>query len=172
MNGRLLRGAGLALMLLLAGCGYHFQGRDAELPGAVHTLYVELLTNATFEPFLENELTNAVVERFSRNPRLQIVEDRNRADAILSGTIASYGNYALAYDQNDAIAEYRSQMSLDAVLRRADNAEALWKGNVAWAEEYSSSIDKTLQDARENAAIQSISERLAEELYSRIVDNF
>lgn len=171
MIGRLLCAAGL-LLTLLAGCDYHLQGRNAELPGGVKTLYVELLANATYKPFLENEVTNAVVERFSRNPRVQIVEDRNRADAILSGTITSYGRGALSYDQDDKIAEYRSKMRLEAVLRRADNAEALWKGNVAWAEEYRSSSDKTLQEDRENAAILAIGQRLAEELYSRMIDNF
>ncbi len=172
MSGRLLCVAGLLLMLLPGGCSYHLQGRSAELPGGVKTLYVEMLANATYKPFLENDVTNAVVERFSRNPRLQIVEDRNRADAILSGTITSYSRRALSYDQNDEIAEYRSRMTLAAVLRRADNAEALWKGNVDWAEEYRSNSDKTLQENRENAAIQAIGQRLAEELYSRIVDNF
>lgn len=171
MIGRLLCAAGLMLMLL-AGCGYHLQGRNAELPGGVKTLHIELLANATYKPFLENEVTNAVVERFSRNPRVQIVEDRDRADAILSGTITSYGRHALSYGQDDQIAEYRSTMRLAAVLRRADNAEALWKGNVEWAEEFRSSTDKTLEEDRENAAILAIGQRLAEELYSRMIDNF
>jgi outer membrane lipopolysaccharide assembly protein LptE/RlpB len=171
MIGRLLCVASLLLMLPV-GCGYHFQGRNAELPGGVKTLYVELLANTTYKPFLENEVTNAVVERFSRNPRVQIVEDRNRADAILSGTITSYGRRALSYDQDDNIAEYRAKMRLKAVLRRADNAEALWKGNVEWAEEYLTSSDKTLQEDRENAAILAIGQRLADELYSRMIDNF
>jgi outer membrane lipopolysaccharide assembly protein LptE/RlpB len=171
MSARLLCAAGLLLMLT-AGCGYHFQGRSAELPGGVDRVYVELLTNATYKPFLENDVTNAVVERFSRNPRVRIVEDRNRADAVLSGTITGYGRRALSYDQDDEIAEYRSKVRLEAVLRRADNAEVLWKGNVEWAEEYRASDDKTLQEDRENAAILAISQRLAEELYSRMIDNF
>jgi outer membrane lipopolysaccharide assembly protein LptE/RlpB len=171
MIGRLLCASGLLLMVL-AGCGYHLQGRNTELPGGVRTLYIELLANATYKPFLENEVTNAVVERFSRNPRVQIVEDRNRADAVLSGAITGYGRYALSFSQDDQIAEYRSQMRLEAVLRRADNAEALWKGNVEWAEEFRSNTDKTLQEDRENAAILAISQRLAEELYSRMIDNF
>ncbi len=171
MIGRLFCAAGLLLMLL-SGCGYHLQGRDAELPGGVKTLYIELLANATYKPFLENEVTNAVVERFSRNPRVQFVEDRNRADAILSGTITSYSSNALSFNRDDAISEYRSRMVLAAVLRRADNAEVLWKGNVGWAEEYRTSSDKTIQEDRENAAIQAIGQRLAEELYSRMIDNF
>jgi outer membrane lipopolysaccharide assembly protein LptE/RlpB len=171
MSGRLLLVASLLLMLPV-GCGYRLQGRNAELPGGVKTLYVELLANETYKPFLENEVTNAVVERFSRNPRVQIVEDRNRADAILSGTITSYGRRALSYDQDDDIAEYRAKMRLEAVLRRVDNAEALWKGDVEWAEEYLTSSDKTLQEDRENAAILAIGQRLADELYSRMIDNF
>lgn len=162
----------VTLFLGLAGCGYQFQGRSDQLPGEVRTLYISLMENRTLEPFLENSVTNAIVERFARNPHLEIVEDPNRADAILNGTISRYSNYAISYTSTDAIAEYRSEMVLDAGLRLAENAAVLWKGTVSWTEEYPTSPNKILQDDRENAAIELISQRLADELYSRITDDF
>ena len=160
------------LLLILAGCGYQLQGRNDRLPGEVRTLYVQLMENRTLEPFLENAVTNAVVERFARNHHMEIVEDRNQADAILSGTITHYRNHSISYNRTDNIAEYRSEIVLEAGLRRAKDAVVLWKGSVKWAEEYSTSPNKVLQDDRENAAIELISERLADELYSRINDDF
>jgi outer membrane lipopolysaccharide assembly protein LptE/RlpB len=162
-----------ALLLFGAGgCGYHLQGRSDRLPDDVHTLYVQMIENGTRKPFLENTVTNAVVERFSRHPRLEIVEDRNRADAILRGKIVRYGNGSVSYNRTDQIAEYRSLIVLDAALVRGDGASALWKGTVSWSEEYDTTDDKALQAIRESAAIDSASERLADELYSRIVDAF
>ena len=79
---RLARIAVLAALLgLLGGCGYHRPGSGDNL-GAVRTLHIQLFENATYEPFLENELTNAVTRRFLRTGRWRLVEDPARADAV------------------------------------------------------------------------------------------
>lgn len=160
------------LSLLLSGCGYRLQGRSDALPGNVRHLYVELFRNDSYEPYLENALTNEVVGRFARHDRLEIVEQQARAEGVLSGRIVKYTNHALSYDPEDRIAEYRSQMTVAAALRRTDNGEVLWKGTIIWQEDYTASSDKVLQDDREQAAIQVVSQRLADELFSRLIDNF
>jgi outer membrane lipopolysaccharide assembly protein LptE/RlpB len=160
------------LALLLSACGYRLQGRADTLPGDVRSLYVELFRNNSYEPHLENSVTNEVVGRFARHGRLELVEKPAQAEGILGGRIIGYSNSALSYDQDDRIAEYRSKMTVVAVLRRVDNGEVLWKGSVNWQEEYPASGDKTLQEDREQAAIQEISRRLADELFSHMIDNF
>ena len=162
----------LTLMLGLTACGYRLQGRDDRLPDGARYVYVEMFRNRTYEPFLENAVTNAVVDRLARSPGAELVEQPERADALLSGTIVDYRNYALAYDAGDRIAEYRSVIRLDAVLRRADTAQVLWKGKVSWTEDYLASPDKTLERDREQAVIAELSRRLADELYSRLMDAF
>lgn len=159
-------------VLLLSACGYRLQGRSDALPGDVRSLYVEIFRNDSYEPFLEDAVTNEVVGRFARHDRLEIVEDAAQAEGILSGRIVGYSNSALSYDQDDNIAEYRSRMTVEAVLRRVGNGEVLWKGSVVWQEDYASSRDKVVQNDREQAAIQEISQRLADELFSHMMDQF
>lgn len=160
------------LVLLLSACGYRLQGRSDPLPGDVRSVYVELFRNDTYEPFIENTVTNEVVGRFARHDRLEIVEQPARADGILSGRIVGYSNSALSYNSDDKISEYRSQMTVAGVLRRVGNGEVLWKGTVVWQEDYSVSSDKVVQEDREQAAIQEISQRLADELFSHMIDQF
>ncbi len=160
------------LALSLTACGYHLQGRSAKLPGDVRHIYIEMFDNDSYEPFLENSVTREVVGRFSRHKQLEIVEQPSRAQAILGGRIVRYSNTALSYDRDDNIAEYRSQMTVEAQLRRIENGEVLWKGVVDWQEDYAVTRDKVVQDDREQAAIQVISQRLADELFSRLIDNF
>ncbi len=160
------------LALLLCSCGYRLQGRSDGLPGGVRSLHVELFRNATYEPFVENAVTNEMVQRFARHASLEIVERSARAEAVLGGRIIEYSNRSLSYDRDDNIAEYRSQMTVEAVLCRTDNGAVLWKGRVAWQEDYTASSDKAVQDDREQAAIQVVSRRLADELFSRLLDNF
>ncbi len=160
------------LLFLVSACGYQLQGRSAQLPAGVRSITIELFDNQTFEPFLENSVTRAVISRFSRHGELEIVEQPARAEAVLRGRITGYRNFALSYDQNDRIVEYRSQMAVEADMLRLETGEVLWRGSVVWHEDYTVSEDKVLQEDRERAAILEISERLADELFSRMIDRF
>ncbi len=166
---------GVLLVLVfavLSGCGYHLPGQGSDLPGNIRTLYIELFTNQTFEPSLENLVTNDLSEQFARKRSLRLVEDPSRADAVLSGAIAGYSTAAASYDRTDRITEYRATMKVSAVLRRFRDDKILWKGTVSWSEEYPADLDKAAQEDNEAAAIERISERVAEELFFRITDNF
>jgi outer membrane lipopolysaccharide assembly protein LptE/RlpB len=163
----------LALALLAGGCGYHLAGRGAQLPTDVRSLYIGMFTNGTYHPFLENVVTNAVTDQFLTNGGLRLVESRDQADAVLSGKVASYSTDSIAYDRNDAILEYRARLTVRAVLRRVRDGRILWKGDVSWSRAYPADrMNVVAQQDNEAAAIQKIGDRVAAELYSRIMDNF
>ena len=67
----------LVLVLLaccsLSSCGYHFSGTGAIVPEGVRTLAVPVFFNETNEPYVDVEVTQAVVEEFMTDGRLKIV---------------------------------------------------------------------------------------------------
>ena len=162
----------ITLMAVLCGCAYHFGGESDQLPGGVQRLYVTLFDNRTPEAFLENLVTNRVIEKFARTGKIHIVEDRNSADGVLSGIISSYERSAVAYNQSDSIIEYRSRIKCAAELRRAEDNSVLWKGTVSWDDEFISAIDREITEGREAIAQEAIAKRLADELYARLTENF
>ncbi|OHB33119.1 MAG: hypothetical protein A2X84_01000 [Desulfuromonadaceae bacterium GWC2_58_13] len=163
----------LALFLIplaLLGCGYT---PVALGPGiGVKTLFIEPMDNRTAEPFLDSLVTNSLMARFGRDSRLTLVKNRKDAEAILTGTVTSYSRTAVSYDRTDNIQEYRSIMKVSASLRRVSDGKILWKNNVSWTEESMNSSDRAVQEDQETAAIQTICERLAEQVYNRMQDNF
>jgi outer membrane lipopolysaccharide assembly protein LptE/RlpB len=161
----------LSLLLCLVGCGYNFPGKG-QLPAGVSRVYVPLFTNRTAEPLLENRLSTAVSEVFARNNRLTLVESRDEAEAILDGVIRSYSTRAISYDSNDDISEYRAQMQVEARLLQVTDGRLLWQGNAVWDDEYAAADDKAVQEDLEREAIDEISLRIAEELLSRLIDDF
>lgn len=169
-----MRGFGLLLVasLLVAGCGYHLPGRGNSLPPEVQSLYIELFSNRTAEPFLENRITDSVVGRFALKRPLRLVEKQENADAVLSGVVTGYDTSPISYDRNDEITEYRSTVTIAVALRQTADDRILWKGNIDWSEEYPTSLDKSVQEDNEAAAIGVIADRLAQELYFRIMDDF
>lgn len=162
----------MILLLALVGCGYHLPGRDNNLPEDINAVFIEIFVNKTTEPFLENRVTNAVTRRFSRKRDLRIEKQRNQADAILSGQITSYTTRPISYDKNDEIKEYRSVMGVTASLSRADTGKIIWKGNVSWRETYPANINLSIQEDSEKAAIVEISDRLSDEIFSRMLEDF
>lgn len=159
----------LCALLLLAGCGYHRPGQGESL-GTIETLRVAMFANHSYEPFLENVLTNAVTQRFLRTRRWRLVE--GPADAVFSGAISDFHSTPVSFDANDNILEYRAQMTVAGELRQEKDGRVLWKGQLSWSEEYPGGLDKGLQEDQKASAIQAIAERLAEEFYFRLTDNF
>jgi TolB-like protein len=158
------------LLLLLAGCGYTPRGLS---PGiGVSTLYIQPLGNRTAEPFLDSMLTNDLIMWFSRDRQLRLVASAKEAEAVLSGDVASYSRTSVAYNRRDKIQEYRSEMRVNANLRRVTDGKILWKDSVFWTEESLNSADRARQDDFETEAMQKISQRLAEQIYQRIQENF
>jgi outer membrane lipopolysaccharide assembly protein LptE/RlpB len=159
------------ILLLVTGCGYHLPGRGS-LPLEIQTVHVEHFGNATLEPFLERDVTTAVVDRLARSRLLDIVAQAPVADAVLSGTVLSYGSAPSSYDRNDIVREFRAIMTIEATLRRSADARVLWRGKVSWSENYPASTDKTMQYSREIEARRVISDRIASELLVRIAEDF
>lgn len=169
---RLLALLAACMLLLQTGCGYRLAGRGERLPDDVQRVYVQVFANRTLEPFLEADVTDAVSERFSRIRALTMVDREERAEASLGGEIAAYETTPVSYDENDAISEYRSTMVLSAVLRRVDNGKVIWKGRLSWKEEYPAGSDLAQQEDNEAEAIRQICEKLADEMFIRIVEGF
>lgn len=160
----------LMLSLVLCGCGYT---PSALGPGiGVASLYIEPMVNHTPEPLLDSLVSNSLISRFSRDSRLTLVSGKKAATGILSGFVSSYSRTPVAYDRTDSIREYRSTMAVTASLQRVADGKILWKGTVSWSDTSLNNSDRSVQSDQENVAIQKISERLADQLYHRINENF
>jgi hypothetical protein len=117
-------------------------------------------------------VTNRVIEKLSRTGDLTIVEDPALAEAVLSGVISSYGRWAVAYDRDDEIVEYRSRIGCSAELRQTADSRVLWKGTVYWDEEFAAAGDPADEEDAESLAQDAVARRLADQLYARLTENF
>ncbi len=160
------------LLFCLSGCGYHFSGYSGTLPGGVEKLYIPLFINKTIEPRLETRITSQVSEIFSRNDKIHQVEKKADAEAVLYGTIRQYKSRALSYSRNDDIGTYLSTMIVDVELRQTGSKQLLWSSSIQWKETYRASGDKNIQDLARQQTLQQLILRVAEEIHSRLLDDF
>jgi outer membrane lipopolysaccharide assembly protein LptE/RlpB len=116
------------VLLGLLGCGYQFSGRSESFPKDVRTVYVETFLNRTREVGIEHEMTSALRGELYRMGQLQVVDQMDQADAILSGLVRSFDSRVTSVNRRDEVLQYESTMSVDLTFRRREPNEILWRG--------------------------------------------
>lgn len=160
----------MVLVLLVTGCGYHVPGAGDEWAGgAARLLYIELLENRAAEPYLENYVTDALVEELSRSRRIELTEDPDAAELHLAGSVDSFSSSALAYSSADRISAYRATMSITTRLVRHGSNQVLWQRQQSRSEDYQAFLNKSLQLEGQRLAAQQVAKRLAEDVHAQLL---
>jgi outer membrane lipopolysaccharide assembly protein LptE/RlpB len=160
----------LVALVVLGGCGYHFKG-GLRAPQGVETIAVTVLENRTWETGVETIFANDLLYEFARSKVLRIA-DRSTADAVLKGTIVSLDVNTISHTANYEAYEQRITMTLDLALTRQDGKPIWSDPALVDQEEYKVSSDKLVTEEDRLRAIKMISERLAEKVHNRILQDF
>lgn len=174
---------GLLSLILLSGmtsCGYHFSGTGSIVPEGVKTLTVPVFFNLTNEPYVDVEVTQAVVEEFMTDGRLRVVSIEE-ADLALRGRITKYEVIPSSYlkvqpgDQY-FVQQYRVHMVVEAVLEDLRSKKVLWqeKGiESILISDYAVTLgDISATRVAKDAAIKKASQDIAWTLRSRVLEGF
>jgi outer membrane lipopolysaccharide assembly protein LptE/RlpB len=154
------------ILMLLAGCGYHMAGEDDCAVLAENDVMIEIFANRTTEPFLEDYLSNAIIDVVSASSHINAVSAE--AKMHLEGEVLSYSTAALSYNQNDVISEYRLTLRIKARLVRVEDGKYLWRGDLEQSTEFPADSDRTRQQDSERQAAKNAAKRLAEDLRSEL----
>jgi hypothetical protein len=114
--------------LCLLGCGYQFAGRSDLFPKDIHSVYVEPFLNRTRDVGLGPEITTALRGELYRRGELQLVDQPDRADAILSGVVRSFDSLTASVNQNAEVLQFEATLIVDTTFRRREPSEILWRG--------------------------------------------
>ncbi|MCX5716440.1 MAG: LptE family protein [Candidatus Omnitrophica bacterium] len=163
------------LIAVLSGCGYTTKSL---LPTHIKTVYVENFKNSIdiaaevsskkpfrlYSPGLENELTNAVAERFIFDGNLKVAKNPDEADSILSGELLEYIKEPLRYDDNENVTEFRVRVSASAKFLDKSANKIIWQLSNFCGESSqrtSGSLQKSEAQAR-SEAVDDLARRIVE----------
>lgn len=169
-----MRRALVVVAIVVAGCGYSLVGRGNFLPAHISSIQVPTFVNKTTRVELEQRLTQAVADEFVSRGSMQLVNNESQADAILKGSIESFGITPIAFNEQGRATRYQISVNanIELVDRTNDNA-TLWKNeHYRFTESYAveaGSLDAFDQETR---AIREIAERFAESVVSSILEGF
>ena len=170
----------LVLFLLLPSCGYRLGGTGGLVPEGAHSIAVPVFINGTHEPYVDTEVTRAVVNEFLADGRLRVVSLES-ADLALRGKVTKYEVTPLSYTVNSYVQQYRAKLTVDVSLEDLRSKKILWqeKGIASvFISDYPVTYDALGQtDIRltkiaKEAAIQKAGQDVALTLRSRVLEGF
>jgi outer membrane lipopolysaccharide assembly protein LptE/RlpB len=163
----------IVLALFVAGCGYHVPGAsDSWVGGDAKVVYIQLFENLAAEPYLDNYMTDALVEELSRSRLFELTENAGAADVVIGGTVDSFSSKAISYSSSDQISDYRATMGISVKLVQNSDKKVLWQEKMRRSEDYSAAVNKNLQLEGERLAARQVARRLAEDIRAQLLNNF
>jgi len=165
------RFASIAILLMLAGCGYRplGQGEVSDLPMTVKTIAMGQLKNRTLRPTIQPALKEALIGRFAADARIRVVEE-GVADAILEGAIEGFGEDPLAFDSSDTALRLRVSISFSFIVKDRIKDTVLLRDGVTGVAYFSAGSGigptRTAEDEATSRALRD----LAGQVVNRVMD--
>lgn len=164
----------LLAVLVLSGCGYGLVGTGSSLPPTLHTIEIPAFVNKTTRVNLEQLVTQSVGNEFVSRGRMRLVTNSKDADAILRGSIDSFGINPIAFNVQGRATQY--QISITANIELLDHRnddKVLWKNDqYRFTENYQVDIVTSDSFDQESRAINAIADRFAQSLVANLLEGF
>jgi Lipopolysaccharide-assembly len=164
---------GLAAALAFSGCGYT---RHTVLPRNMKTIYVETVKNKldpesiyAYQPGLEMNITNAVIQRLQMDGTLKVVEQK-KADTILKTDLLSLDQEGLRFTSLEGVSQYRLFMVVRLKLVDAKTGDVIWEEpNFSGSTEYY--VTTATSIGEQKASVDAV-RNLAYNIADRIVEDW
>ena len=155
---------------LFSACGYRFAG-GGSLPAGITSISVEMFKNRTAETGVENIITNDLIYEFTRHEQV-VVTGSDKADAILTGVVKSISERTISHTGKYTSNERRVELKVDLQLTDK-SGRVIWSAKaVSENEAYQVMSEKQSTERNKRIAIQTLSKRLAENIFNGLTADF
>ena len=86
---------------------------------------IPVFENGTTEYTLEQDVTNAIIERFVRDNHLRVVDERS-ANAVIHGKLTGYKNAVFGFSATNRAQEYRVTLTCSVVFKDLVKNREIW----------------------------------------------
>ena len=174
-NGRPSSLAVVLFFLLLSSCGYRFTPVGGVVPEDSRTIAVLAFVNDTNEPYVDVEVTKAVVDEFLADGRLKVVSSE-AADLVLKGSVTKFDMTPSSYTTDNYVQSYTVGIGVNVTVEDVKTHKIIWQekglGSV-FVYSYQVTLgDITSTKIAKEAALKTGSRDVASTLRSRLLEGF
>lgn len=165
----------LFLLLLLSSCGYRFTPVGGVVPEDSRTIAILSFVNSTNEPYVDVEVTKAVVDEFLADGRLKVISSE-AADLVLKGSVTKFDMIPSGYTADNYVQSYTVSLVVNVTVEDGKTHKLIWQekglGSV-FVSSYSVTLgDITSTKIAKESALKSASRDVASTLRSRLLEGF
>jgi lipopolysaccharide assembly LptE-like protein len=158
-----------------SSCGYHFTPVGGIVPPDAKTIAIPVFINGTLEPYVDVEVTKAVVDEFLADGRLAVV-NIDAADLVLRGRVTKFELTPASYTADSHVQSYNVSIGVNLSIEDVRTQKELLKdqgvGSV-FISGYTVFIgDITSTKIGKDAAIKNACKNLASTVRSRVLEGF
>ena len=159
--------------VLINACGYRFAGQG-EFPKGVQHIFIEVFDNRTNKTGIERIVTNQVIFEFTRQREKSLANSAAKADAILKGVVRTIRTQTIARVGTEVASQREVVMTVDLTLVQQTGGKILWAAKgISDRQIYDVVQDSQVAtDQNETDAINILSERMSERIFSRLTNDF
>jgi len=165
----------LLTLLLLTSCGYRLTPVGGIVPEDAKTVAILTFVNGTNEPYVDLEVTKAVMSEFLSDGRLKVVS-AEMADLVLKGTVTKFGMTPAAYTPDHYVQSYTVSIGVNVSIEDARTHKIVYqeKGvGTVFVSSYSVALgDITSTKIAKETALKNASRDVASTIRSRVLEGF
>ncbi len=165
----------VSLFAFVPSCGYHFSSVGGVVPQGAKSIAIPVFINGTMEPYVDVEVTKAVVEEFLTDGRLKVVSVEN-ADLVLRGRVTKFEMTPLSYTAASYVQSYNVTIGISLSLVDNKTQKVLMQ-DVGLGSVFNSIYAVAIGDISQtkiakDGAMKKACKDLASSLRSRVLDGF
>ncbi|MDD2419654.1 MAG: hypothetical protein EOM16_02095 [Bacteroidia bacterium] len=158
----------LLFSLLLSGCGiYSFSGTSIAPDVTSITVYNIENQAMRINPLLSNNLTEGLKDKYRRMTKLDLTNDEG--DLLVEGVITSYETSSIAVTAQEVASQNRLSVTVKITFTNKKYPNENFEKSFAAFEDFPST---TSLDAVEASLVESIIEKLTEQIFNETVANW
>jgi hypothetical protein len=158
-------GVWLSFAIFLSGCGaYSFSSSGA---AHINSIAIPIFENRTSEFGINEQLTNAVINEFTRDNTLKI-SDRRGADSVLEGSVLFIEDRAGAYTSDEQVSDIQVIVTVTAKYEDIVKRKTVWEEEIV---QWGTFDPDSGTDSRETAINEAV-EKIANEILNKSVSSW
>ena len=158
----------LFLIIITAGCGYHFVKVSGELPPDVKNVYIPPFENLTGESDIGFVVAASLSRQFIKTGMF-VPSTKEDADAEIIGIIKSVKYKSRVYDNRDLATLIRVGLVIDVKFQRI-GGDKIWEvKNLKYTEDFRVAGGGTVMDINKSSALKTLADELALEIHDRVL---
>ncbi len=167
--------AASCLLSAIASCGYNFTPVGGIVPEGAKTIAIPVFINNTFEPYVDVDVTKAVVEEFLTDGRLKVVST-DVADLVMRGKVTKFVLIPQTYSIDPYVLSYNVSINVTITIIEGKTQKVILKDSsvgTVFSSIYAVTLGNITQTKiAKSAAIMNACQDLASTIRSRVLEGF